>query len=45
MTGSPAPNPEIRVRRREALLSASAAGANLGPAQAMVIRVVEYSRF
>lgn len=35
-------NPKIRGRRREALLSAAAAGHDLDPAQAMVVRVVEY---
>jgi hypothetical protein len=35
-------NPKIRGRRRQALLAAAAAGADLDPAQAMVVRVVEY---
>jgi Insertion element 4 transposase N-terminal/Transposase DDE domain len=35
-------NPNIRGRRREQLLAAAAAGQELDPAQAMVIRVVEY---
>jgi hypothetical protein len=36
-------NPTIRGRRREALLAAATAGADLDPTQAMVIRVVEYT--
>jgi Insertion element 4 transposase N-terminal len=36
-------NPKIRGRRREALLAAAAAGADLDPTQAMVVRVVEYT--
>jgi hypothetical protein len=36
-------NPTIRGRRREALLAAARAGARLDPAQAMVIRVVDYT--
>jgi len=36
-------NPKIRGRRRETLLAAAAAGADLDPAQAMVARVVEYT--
>jgi hypothetical protein len=36
-------NPKIRGRRREALLAAAAAGADLDSAQAIVIRVVEYT--
>jgi hypothetical protein len=36
-------HPKIRGRRREALLTAAAAGADLDPDQAMVIRVVEYT--
>jgi len=35
-------NPKVRGRRREALIAAAAAGDDLDPAQAMVIRVVEY---
>jgi len=35
-------NPKIRGRRREQLIAAAAAGHELDPAQAMVIRVVEY---
>jgi Transposase DDE domain len=35
-------NPSVRGRRREQLLAAAAAGEELDPAQAMVIRVVEY---
>lgn len=35
-------NPNIRGRRREALLAAAAAGYDLDPAQAMTVRVVEY---
>ena len=35
-------NPTIRGRRREALITAAAAGHDLDPTQAMVIRVVEY---
>ena len=35
-------NPKIRGRRREALLAAAAAGAELDPAQAIPVRVVEY---
>jgi hypothetical protein len=36
-------NPKIRGRRREALLAAAATGADLDPAQAMMVRVVEYT--
>ncbi|MCA1681795.1 MAG: IS4 family transposase [Actinobacteria bacterium] len=36
-------NPKIRGRRREALLATAAAGAELDPAQAMLVRVVEYT--
>ena len=36
-------NPKIRGRRREALLAAAAAGAELDPAQAIPVRVVEYT--
>ena len=36
-------NPKIRGRRREALLTAAAAGTDLDPDQAMLIRVVEYT--
>jgi Insertion element 4 transposase N-terminal/Transposase DDE domain len=36
-------NPTIRGRRREALLAAAATGTDLNPAQARVIRVVEYT--
>jgi Insertion element 4 transposase N-terminal/Transposase DDE domain len=36
-------NPKIRGRRREVLRAAAAAGAELDPAQAMAIRVVEYT--
>lgn len=35
-------NPRIRGRRREALITAAAAGGDLDPAQASAIRVVEY---
>ena len=35
-------NPRIRGRRREQLLAAAAAGQELDPAEAMVVRVVEY---
>lgn len=35
-------NPTVRGRRREQLIAAAAAGAELDPAQAMVVRVVEY---
>jgi hypothetical protein len=35
-------NPRIRGRRREWLLAAAAAGQELDPAEAMVVRVVEY---
>jgi hypothetical protein len=35
-------NPKIRGRRREQLIAAAAAGHELDPAQAMVIRVAEY---
>lgn len=35
-------NPKIRGRRREALIAAAKAGADLDPAQARAIRVVEY---
>jgi hypothetical protein len=35
-------NPRIRGRRRQALLDAAAAGADLDPDHAMVVRVVEY---
>lgn len=35
-------NPKVRGRRREQLLAAAAAGDELDPAQAMVVRVVEY---
>ena len=35
-------NPNIRGRRREQLIAAAAAGHELDPAQAMVVRVVEY---
>ena len=35
-------NPKIRGRRREALLSAAEAGHDLDPAQAIMVRVVEY---
>jgi len=35
-------NPKIRGRRREALIAAATAGADLDPTQAMVVRVVEY---
>ncbi len=35
-------NPEIRGRRRQALLAAAVAGVDLDPAHAMVVRVVEY---
>ena len=35
-------NPTIRGRRREALIAAATAGQDLDPAQAMVVRVVEY---
>jgi hypothetical protein len=35
-------NPKIRGRRRQALITAAAAGADLDPDQAMVVRVVEY---
>jgi hypothetical protein len=36
-------NPKIRGRRREALITAAAAGHDLDPTQAMVVRVVEYT--
>jgi hypothetical protein len=36
-------NPTIRGRRRAALLAAATTGADLDPAQAMVVRVVEYT--
>jgi transposase IS4-like protein/DDE family transposase len=36
-------NPKIRGRRREELLAAAATGADLDPAQATIIRVVEYT--
>jgi hypothetical protein len=36
-------NPKIRGRRREALIAAARAGDDLDPAQAMVVRVVEYT--
>jgi hypothetical protein len=36
-------NPKIRGRRREALIAAAAAGTDLDPAEAMVIRVLEYT--
>jgi hypothetical protein len=36
-------NPKIRGRRREALIAAATTGADLDPAQAMLIRVVEYT--
>jgi transposase IS4-like protein/DDE family transposase len=35
-------NPRIRGRRRQTLLAAAAAGADLDPADAMTVRVVEY---
>jgi len=35
-------NPTVRGRRREQLIAAAAAGDELDPAQAMVVRVVEY---
>ncbi|MGH3698054.1 MAG: IS4 family transposase [Pseudonocardiaceae bacterium] len=35
-------NPKIRGRRREALIATAAAGGDPGPAQASIIRVVEY---
>jgi hypothetical protein len=35
-------NPTIRGQRRQALIAAAAGGADLDPAQAMVVRVVEY---
>jgi hypothetical protein len=35
-------NPAVRGRRREQLIAAAAAGDELDPAQAMVVRVVEY---
>ena len=35
-------NPKIRGRRREALIAVAKAGADLDPAQASVVRVVEY---
>ncbi|MGH3511776.1 MAG: IS4 family transposase [Candidatus Dormibacteria bacterium] len=35
-------NPKIRGRRREALIAAAKAGADLDPAQASMVRVVEY---
>ena len=35
-------NPTVRGRRREQLLAAAAAGDELDPAQAMLVRVVEY---
>jgi hypothetical protein len=36
-------HPKIRGRRREALIAAARAGAELDPAQAMVVRAVEYT--
>ena len=36
-------NPKIRGRRREALIATARAGDDLDPAQAMVVRVVEYT--
>lgn len=36
-------NPKIRGRRREALIATATAGGDLDPAQAMIIRVVEYT--
>jgi IS4 transposase len=35
-------NPTVRGRRREQLIAAAAAGGELDPTQAMVVRVVEY---
>jgi hypothetical protein len=36
-------NPKIRGRRRETLIAAATAGTDLDPAQAMMVRVVEYT--